>query len=46
MPQYQRKEICVKSRMDIGQIIRQLCEYKGIESIDIYAMRGQHTYVS
>ncbi|HRF70756.1 MAG TPA: transposase, partial [Candidatus Pelethenecus sp.] len=30
IPKYRRKEIYGKLRSDIGRIIRQLCEYKGV----------------
>ena len=35
---YRRKEIYGKLRSDIGQIIRQLCSYKGVEIIEAHAM--------
>ena len=38
IPKYRRKEIYGKSRSDIGQILRQLCSYKGVEIIEAYAM--------
>ena len=38
IPKYRRKEIYGKLRSDIGQIIRQLCSYKGVEIIEAYAM--------
>ena len=38
IPKYRRKEIFGKLRSDIGQIIRQLCTYKGVEIIEAYAM--------
>ena len=34
---YRRKEIYGKLRMDIGRIIRQLCEYKGVEIVEAHA---------
>ncbi|MCI9654293.1 MAG: IS200/IS605 family transposase [Acholeplasmatales bacterium] len=38
IPKYRRKEIYGKLRSDIGRIIRQLCEYKGVEIIEVHAM--------
>ena len=38
IPKYRRKEIYGKLRSDIGQILRQLCLYKGVEIIEAYAM--------
>ena len=38
IPKYRRKEILGKLRSDIGQIIRQLCSYKGVEIIEAHAM--------
>ena len=38
IPKYSRKEIYGKLRSDIGQIIRQLCSYKGVEIIEAHAM--------
>ena len=38
IPKYRRKEIYGKLRSDIGRIIRQLCEYKGVEIIEAHAM--------
>lgn len=38
IPKYRRKEIYGKLRSDIGQIIRQLCSYKGVEIIEAHAM--------
>lgn len=40
IPKYRRKEIYGKLRSDIGRIIRQLCEYKGVEIIETHAMSG------
>lgn len=37
IPKYRRKEIYGKLRMDIGRIIRQLCEYKGVEIVEAHA---------
>ena len=34
IPKYRRKEIYGKLRKDIGVILRQLCEYKGVEIIE------------
>ena len=38
IPKYPRKEIYGKLRSDIGQILRQLCAYKGVEIIEAHAM--------
>ena len=38
IPKYRRKVIYGKLRSDIGQIIRQLCTYKGVEIIEAHAM--------
>ena len=38
IPKYRRKEIYGKIRIDIGQIIRQLCAYKDVEIIEAHAM--------
>ena len=38
IPKYRRKAIYGKLRGDIGQILRQLCEYKGVEIIEAHAM--------
>ncbi len=38
IPKYRRKEIYGKLRFDIGQIIRQLCSYKGVEIMEAHAM--------
>ena len=38
IPKYRRKEIYGKLRSDIGQILRQLCVYKGVEIIEAHAM--------
>ena len=38
IPKYRRKEIYGKLRSEIGKIIRQLCEYKGVEIIEAHAM--------
>ena len=37
IPKYRRKEIYGKLRSDIGKIIRQLCEYKGVEIVEAHA---------
>ena len=37
IPKYRRKEIYGKLRKDIGVILRQLCEYKGVEIIEAHA---------
>ena len=36
-PKYRRKEIYGELRADIGQILRKLCEQKGVEIIEAYA---------
>ena len=33
-PKYRRQEIYGQIRVDIGQILRKLCEYKGVEIIE------------
>ena len=38
IPKYRRKEIYGKLRSDIGQIIRQLCQYKGVEIMEAHTM--------
>ena len=38
IPKYRRKEIYGKLRSDIGQILRQLRVYKGVEIIEAHAM--------
>ena len=38
IPKYRRKEIYGQIRVDIGQIIRQLCAYKGVEIMEAHAM--------
>ena len=38
IPKYRKKEIYGKLRSDIGQIIRQLCQYKGVEIMEAHAM--------
>lgn len=38
IPKYRRKAIYGKLRADIGSILRQLCEYKGVEIIEAHAM--------
>lgn len=37
IPKYRRKEIYGKLRQDIGDILRRLCEYKGVEIIEAHA---------
>ena len=44
IPKYRRKAIYGKLRGDIGQILRQLCEYKGVEIIEAHAM-SDHIYM-
>ena len=38
IPKYRRKEIYGQLRSDIGQILRQLCQYKEVEIIEAHAM--------
>ena len=38
IPKYRRKAIYGKLRADIGQILRQLCNYKNVEIIEAHAM--------
>ena len=38
IPKYRRKEIYGQLRADIGQILRQLCQYKDVEIIEAHAM--------
>ncbi len=33
-PKYRRKEICSEKRVEIGKILRQVCEWKGMEIIE------------
>jgi len=40
---YRRKEIYGKLKADIGQILRKLCEQKGVEIIEATACPDQHT---
>ena len=42
-PKYRRKVIYGKIKQDIGQMLRKLCEYKGIEIIEAEAC-GPYTY--
>ena len=37
-PKYRRKAICGQIRKDIGEILRRLCEYKGVELIEGHLM--------
>ena len=34
-PKYRRKIFCESKRLDIGQLIRQLCDWKGITIIEV-----------
>ena len=43
-PKYGRKVICSQIRSDIGEILRKLCEYKGIEIIEGHLM-PDHVHV-
>ena len=38
IPKYRRKAIYGKLRADIGQILRQSCDYKNVEIIEAHAM--------
>ena len=38
MPKYRRKVIYNQVRKDIGEILRKLCEYKGVEIIEGHLM--------
>ena len=38
IPKYRRKAIYEKLRADIGQILRQLCDYKNVEIIETNAI--------
>lgn len=44
IPKYRRKAIYGKLRVDIGQILRQLCDYKNVEIIESHAM-PDHTHM-
>ena len=37
IPKYRRKTIYGTIRADVGQILRQLCDYKGVEIIEAHA---------
>ena len=39
IPKYRRKAIYGKLRVDIGGILRQLCNYKSVEIIEAHAMK-------
>ena len=39
-PKYRRQEIYGKLKADIGQILRQLCEQKGVEIIEAHACKN------
>lgn len=46
-PKYRRKEIYGKTREEIGKILRELCEWKGVEIIEASACIDHiHMYVS
>ena len=46
-PKYRRQVIYGKIRSDIGKILRQLCEYKGVEIIEAEACKDHiHMLVS
>ena len=46
-PKYRRQVIYGKIRTDIGKILRQLCEYKGVEIIEAEACKDHvHMLVS
>jgi putative transposase len=44
IPKYRRKEIYGKWRSDVGQILRQLCSYKGVEIVEASAC-SDHIHV-
>ena len=47
IPKYRRKEIYGKLRKDIGEILRQLCQYQKVEIIEAHAMKDHiHMLVS
>ncbi len=37
IPKYRRKSIFGDLRKDVGEILRRLCEYKGVEIIEAHA---------
>ncbi|OQS58382.1 IS200/IS605 family transposase, partial [Actinobacillus suis] len=39
IPKYRRKTIYGKLRIDIGGILRQLCNYKNVEILEAHAMK-------
>ena len=45
-PKYRRKIIYNQIRRDIGEILRRLCEYKGVEIIEGHLMPTTCTYWS
>lgn len=46
-PKYRRKEIYGKLKADIGKILRELCNWKGVEIIEAHACVDHiHMYVS
>jgi putative transposase len=46
-PKYRRQVIYGKIKMDIGQMLRKLCEYKGVEIIEAEACKDHiHMIVS
>lgn len=46
-PKYRRKVIYEKIKADIGQILRKLCEHKGVEIIEVNACKDHiHMLVS
>ncbi len=46
-PKFRRKEIYGKYKADIGKILRELCEWKGVEIIEAHACVDHiHMYVS
>ncbi len=44
IPKYRRKAIYGKLRADIGQILRQLCNYKNVEIIEASFNAGSYPY--
>ena len=47
IPKYRRKEVYGRLRKDIGEILRQLCQYQNVEIIEADAMKDHiHMLVS
>ena len=45
-PKYRRKVFFEGKRMEIREILRQLCQWNGVEIIEGGSMSGSHTYAS